>query len=162
MMQVWRGTLLSMEEELLRGPGSEQDSYSDCSEKLCSPWTQTAQDQLVGPILVPESGVLTSSLTPGDQCLSTKLSVFLFPHQTISGTRVTSVGRNTNTTAASRSTETFTPWMVSQAPHSWESVPTQCQSPEERDLCRKILGRDCPCVSTFSLWLIQMKLLELL
>lgn len=33
----------------------------------------------VGPILVPESGVLTSNLTPGDQGLSTKLSVFLFP-----------------------------------------------------------------------------------
>lgn len=52
-MEVWRGTLLSMEEELLRGPGSEQDIHSDCSEELSSPWAQTVQDQLVGPILVP-------------------------------------------------------------------------------------------------------------
>lgn len=45
-MEVWRGTLISVEEELLRGPGSEQNSRSDCSEELSSPWTQTAQDQL--------------------------------------------------------------------------------------------------------------------
>lgn len=41
------------------------------------------------------------------------------PPQTTSGTRVTSAGRSTNTTAASRNTEICTRWMVSQAPHPW-------------------------------------------
>lgn len=121
-MEVWRGTLISMEEELLRGPGSEQNSRSDCSEELSSPWTQTAQDQLGWSHLGSRVWRIDQQPHPQVTRVFPLNSVsFCSPHQTISGTHVTSVGRNTNTTAASRSTETFTPWMVSQAPHSWES-----------------------------------------
>ena len=56
------------------------------------------------------------------------------PPQTTSGTRVTSVGRSTSTTAASRSTEICMQWMVSQAPHPWER--SRANRPLSRALTR--------------------------
>ena len=68
--------------------------------------------------------------------------VCFHPPQTTSGTRVTSVGRSTSTTAASRSTEICTRWMVSQAPHPWDR--SRANRPFSRALTRPLLHPQLP------------------